>query len=264
MIRALLRRPRGAASVAPADAGRLSKTAALRFDSLEDRRLLSSVHAGPFADVRFGGALYEIAIVSGPGGIQTHRTRNGMIGINLRGTTQDSQLTITALLAKRAQSIKRLAIASINVRTGRLGSIQGLTTADLMGRISPLQGIVHSFQFHSLGPAAQITVNGNLGQLAVNQGISLGNTGLIDVSANLTGSLTVPRDLNLAGGRIFIGQDLSASVAIGGNLAISNNGQFTVGRNMGATATGAATDTVTGNLTVDSGSQLSVGGNLAP
>ena len=186
-----------------------------------------------------------------------------MVGITLLGTTQDSQVTITALLSTRGQSLKRLAIASINVRSGRLGSVTGLTSADLMGRISPLQGIVNTLQFNSLGQAAQITINGNLGQLTVNQGISLGNNGLIDVSGNLTGALTVPRDLNLAGGRMVIGQDLSGSVTIGGNLAISNHGQFIIGRNLGATATGAAADLITGNLTVDYGSEFSVNGNLS-
>ena len=242
---------------------RRRKRATIGLEGLEQRRLLSGSIGSPFADVRFGGALYEIAVVSGPGGIRLHRARNHMIGINLFGTTQDSQVTITALLAQRGHSIKRLAISAINVRTGRVGSIQGLTSADLMGRISPLSGIINSLQFNSLGQAAQISVNGNLGQLTVNQGISLGSHGLIDVSGNLTGALTVPKDLDLAGGRIIIGQDLSGTVAIGGNLALSNNAQVNIGRNLGATASGAATDTVTGNVTVDSGSQFSVGGNLS-
>ena len=153
------------------------KREALTFESLEERRLLSSTPAFPFADVRFGGVLYEIAVVSGPGGVQTHRTRNGMVAINLLGTTQDSQVTITGLISHRGRPINRLAVASINVRTGHVGSIQGLTSTNLMGRISPLQGIVNSLQFNSLGPAAQITVIGNLGQLTVNQGISSGEDG---------------------------------------------------------------------------------------
>jgi hypothetical protein len=172
-------------------------------------------------------------------------------------------VTITALLARRGHSIKRLAISAINVRTGRVGSIQGLTSADLMGRISPLSGIVNSLQFNSLGQAAQIRVIGNLGQFTVNQGISLGKTGLIYVSNSLTGSLSVTRDVNLAGGRIIIGQDLNGSVAIGGDLALTSGGQLAVGRNLGATASGAAVDTVTGNVKVDSGSAVTVGGNLS-
>jgi hypothetical protein len=247
---------------APDESSRRRKRTAIGVEGLEQRRLLSSSTGPPFVDVRFSGALYEIAIVSGPGGIRFHRARNGMIGINLLGTTQDSQVTITALLAHRAHSIRRLAISAINVHTGRVGSIQGLTSADLMGPISPLTGIVNSLQFNTLGQAAQITVDGNLGQLAVNQGIDLGNNGLIDVSGNLTGALTVPRNLDLAGGRIIVGQDLSGSVAIGGNLALSNYAQMTVGRNLGATATGAAGDAVVGSVTIDSGSHLSIEGNL--
>ena len=238
------------------------KREALTFESLEERRLLSSTPAFPFADVRFGGVLYEIAVVSGPGGVQTHRTRNGMVAINLLGTTQDSQVTITGLISHRGRPINRLAVASINVRTGHVGSIQGLTSTNLMGRISPLQGIVNSLQFNSLGPAAQITVIGNLGQLTVNQGITLGKTGQIYVSNNLTGSLSVTRDVDLNGGKFVVGQDLNGSVALGGSLALANDGQFTVGRNLGATASMASADTITGNLTVDSDSALSIGGNL--
>ena len=166
---------------------RTLKRPSLKFESLEERRLLSSTAAFPFADVRFGGVLYEIAVVNGPGGVQTHRTRTGMVGINLLGTTEDSQVTITALISHRGSAIRRLAVGSINVRTGHVGSIQGLTSTNLMGRVSPLTGIVNSLQFNSLGPAAQITVLGNLGQLTVNQGISLGKTGKIYVSNDLTG-----------------------------------------------------------------------------
>ena len=69
-------------------------------------------------------------------------------------------------------------------------------------------------------------------------------------------------DVSLNGGSFNVGRDLSGTVAIAGDLALTSNGQFTVGRNLGAAAS-MATDTVTGNVSVDSGSELSVGGNLS-
>ena len=108
------------------------------------------------------------------------------------------------------------------MQTGRLGSFQGLTTADLEGPVSTLNGPVATLQFDSLGPAAQISVIGNLGQLSVNRGISLGTRGRIDVSNDLTGSFSVARDVAVAGGRIDFGRDLSGTVAIGGNLALAD------------------------------------------
>jgi hypothetical protein len=164
LIRSLRQGQRSSPQRAHDESNRRRKRTAIELERLEQRRLLSSATGSPFADVRFGGALYEVAIVSGPGGVRLHRARNGMIGINLLGTTQDSQVTITALLAHRAHSIKRLAISGINVRTGRVGSIQGLTSADLKGRISSLSGVVNSLQYNAHVQAAQITVNGNQGQ----------------------------------------------------------------------------------------------------
>jgi hypothetical protein len=190
-----------------------------------------------------------------------------MVAINLLGTTQDSQVTISALFTHPRSSIKRLNIAHINVRTGHVGSIQGLTTADLMGRISPLRGPVSSLQFDSIGPAAQIDVTGNLGQLTVNQGVNLGPGGHVNVTNDATGSVSISGDLTLDGGQIHIGRDLTGSVAIGGSLTVTNNGQFSVGRNLGGSVAGTSSTSgtggisVAGNLSVDSNGELSVGGN---
>jgi len=198
MIPVSPRRPHISSSVSLSKSSRRLTKAALGFESLEERQLLSSARSAPFTDIRYGGALYEIA-VNGPGAVQAHRTGHGTVAINLLGTTQDSQVTISALFTHPRPFIKRLAIDHINVRTGRLSSIQGLTTADLMGRISPLQGVVASLQFDALGPAAQVDVNGNLGQLTVNQNVNLGQTGHINVDGNL-GTFSVGSNLQTSGG----------------------------------------------------------------
>ncbi len=232
-------------------------------EPFEERELLSFLQpfGNKFDRVRSGGVLDVIAI-SGPGQVFAKRINRSTVAISLAGTTQDSQVTVSSLGARPGEANSPLNIRKIRVQTGRLGSFQGLTTTNLMGRVSPLRGIVNSLQFDSLGPAAQITVIGNLGQLTVNQGIDLGKTGQIYVSNDLTGSLSVTRDVDLDGGQIVVGQDLNGSVALGGNLALADDGRFVVGRNLGATASMATADTINGNLSVDSGSDFSIGGNL--
>ena len=150
-----------------------------------------------------------------------------------------------------------------------------MTSADLEGPISTLQGPVTSIQLDSIGPKAQIkivsgnsgqpSVNGNLGQLTVNRGIDLGPTGYIDIGNDLTGSLSVTSNLTLDGGQINIGRDLSGTVSIGGNLTIDDGGQLHVTRNLGtatASTTGASSSgaSITGNVSLDDG-VLTVGGN---
>jgi hypothetical protein len=213
-----------------------------------------------------------------------------MVAIGLFGTTQDSQVTISSLGAHAHESNSPLPIASINVHTRRLGSIQGLTTADIDGRITPLTGPIASLQFDAIGSAAQIDVNGNLGQLTVNRTVNLGKTGHINVTNDLTGAFSVTRDVALDGGQITVGRDLSGTVSIGGNLTVDDGGQFSVMRNLGGSAaspsssatagatTGASTGsssgpaaapsggggaTITGNLTLDSNGKLMVSGNAS-
>ena len=231
---------------------------------LESRRLLSFLQ--PFGQkfhIVHSGNVVDVISIAGPGQVFTRRINRKSIALSLPGTTQDSQVTVTAFGSGPEGANRPLQVSKIIVRSGRLGSFQGLTTVDLEGRMSPLTGPISSLQLDSIGPAAKIDVIGNLGQLAVNRTITLGSTGLINVTNDLTGSVSVMQgDVNLDGGVFSVGRDLSGTVTIAGNLDLTNGGQFTVGRNLGATASGA-TDTVTGNLSVDSGSTLSVGGNLS-
>ena len=83
-------------------------------------------------------------------------------------------------------------------------------------------------------------MNGNLGQLTVNRGITLGPTGFIDVGNDLTGPLSVSTNVTLNGGHIDIGRDLSGAVSIGGNLTINDGGQLDVTRNLGTAAASSA------------------------
>ena len=202
--------------------------------------------------------------VAGPGQVFTHRVNRKTIALSLVGTTQDSQVTVTAFGSQPQAANRPLQISKIAVRSGRLGSFQGLTTVDLQGRMSPLTGPISSLQFDSIGASAKIDVNGNLGQLTVNRTVTLGSSGHINVTNDLTGSLSVMQGgVTLNGGNIWIGRDLSGSVTIGGGLNLNNGGQFFVGRNLGAATSTTATSgfTVTGNLSVDSSAEFSVGAN---
>ena len=236
------------------------------FERLEGRRLLSFLqpYGSKFRRVQAGGVV-DVISVSGPGQVFTARSNRGMVAIRLVGTTQDSQVVVSPLGARSQDSNRPLRIGKLEVRSGRLGSFQALTSADLEGRLTPLTGPVASLQFDSLGPSARIEIDGNLGQLSVNRSIDLGQSGRIIVSNDLTGSLSVSQDLTLAGGQIEVGQDLAGSVTIGGSLAVADGGQFSVGRNLGlggaGTASPATALSITGNLSVDSHGGFTVGGN---
>lgn len=228
-------------------------------ESLEGRHLLSffQPYAMKLDRVRSGGAVYLVS-VSGPGQVHAKRIGPGGVVINLFGTTQDSQVTISALGTHPGSVNSHLTIKSINVRSGHVGSIQGLTTADLLGSISPLQGPVASLQFDAIGPAAQVDVSGNLGQLTVNQSVNLGPGGHIRVSQDLTG-LSVVGNVTLNGGQIDIGRDLTGQVIVG-DLTVLNGGQFLVARDLGAAGSGGAK--ITGNMILSSGGTFSAGREL--
>ena len=142
---------------------------------------------------------------AGRGRRASHRART--VAVTLAGTTQDSQVTVSLLQTHDRTSIKKLAVNRVDVRTGRLGSFQGLTTTDLLVAVSPLQGPVSSLQFDAMGPAARVNVAGNLGQLTVNQGVTLGSSGHIRVASDLTGAVTVAGNIALNGGDVSVGRD---------------------------------------------------------
>jgi len=233
-------------------------------ETLEERRLLSASEPFfKFNTVAFGRVVYFIA-VSGPGEVKTQKCAGGSVSIKLVGTTQDSQLAITAFGSRSHFGTRPLKVVSIQVGSGRLGSIQGLTTTDLEGPISTLKGPVNSLQFDAIGPKAQINiitgnpgqpnVNGNLGQLTVNRGIELGPTGFIDIGNDLTGSLSVSTDVTLDGGQINIGRDLSGPVTIGSNLTIDDGGKLDVTRNLGTSAASTTSASSTSATSASSGS----------
>jgi hypothetical protein len=242
----------------------------LSAEALEERRLLSTSEPFfKFNTVGFGGVGY-ILTVSGPGLVKTEKCGHHSVSIKLVGTTQDSTLAISALTSRTLNATTPLSVMSIHVSSGRLGSISGLTSTDLEGPISNLQGPVTSLQFDAIGPKARINilsgnsgkpgVNGNLGQLTVNRGITVGPTGFIDVGNDLTGALSVATNVTLNGGQIDIGRDLDGAFSIGGNLTINEGGQIKVTRNLGTTA---ASSTTTSPTSSSSGASASASSTTA-
>ena len=127
-------------------------------ENLEERRLLStSEPLFKFNTVAFGGVAYIISI-TGPGEVQTQKCGHRSVSLKLVGTTQDSTLTVSAFNSRTNSATTPLKVMGINVRSGRLGSIAGLTSTDLEVAISTLQGPVTSIQLDSIGPKARINI----------------------------------------------------------------------------------------------------------
>lgn len=235
------RRMTGVSSTASPGRGR-GQTFAI--EPLEGRQLLShsSGQLLPRAFVHTaGGAAFQIQ-VTGPGFVTTMPIGHGQVAINLLGTTQDSQVTVTPKLIRPRFAGNHLQIGQLNVRSGQLGSFQAANTADLVGPMTPLNGTVSSLQFDALGGSEQIQANGTLGQLVV------------------TNNATLP-----AGGGILV----NGPVSIGGNL--NDNGQLTattvsVGGSLALNGTLTATTLTVGGSLADGGSLnaggTTVGGNF--
>lgn len=258
-------------------------TPAPGFDCLEGRLLLQGdttmVPLFPTTRmVQSGGAIYTIA-VSGQGFVKAHPIGRGRIGVNLFGTTSESQVTVTLTRANPRFTNSHLPIGRLVVRSGQLGSFLAADAADLNGSLTPLRGQVDSLQFNALGPAARIDVLGSLGSLVVSQGVNLGPAGRVHVSGNVTGPVTVGDDLVIDGSQFIFDRDVAGPISVGGNLLASNNGVLVVGRDLigplqvGGDVSLASGGTilvgrdltalrVNGNLSTAAGGAIRVGGDL--
>jgi hypothetical protein len=218
--------------------GRSRLASSLAVEPLEDRQLLS-LYTGPTKSRPFfsGGAFYQITL-TGPGFQTVSQLGKGhhkIIAINLTGTTNASQLSITqrSVLSGFGAQNTQLQIGRINVQSGQLGGISAASTADLLGSITPLNGAVSTLQFNSLGPNAQINVLGSVGTFQVNTA-NLGPNGLVHITGNAAGMFGAG-GLNLNGGNVIIDGGASGGLNIGG-LNVNHGGQFIVGGDVTAAA----------------------------
>ena len=200
---------------------------------------------------------FELAL-TGPGTIRGVPQGRGRVGFVVDGSTDLTQLTISPLAVSQQRGLAHdfplaprqrtalLNVASIEVSSGRIGSILGYHTAKLTGPVTVGgTGSVDRIAFQSLEPGAAIQVGGDLETLDV-----LTNATLAD------------------GPGISVGRDFDA-FNVGQNLMIRDGANITVGRAPGPNAqpakgTGPAGQgiTVQGNLIIAPGSAIRIGRDL--
>ncbi len=243
----------------------------LALESLEGRLLLTRAYPIPLGpppnvkNVRFDNTAYTLRL-EGPGVIRTRGGGPAGVAVTLLGTTEQSVLTVTPRQSSQLfrglglnvplnphGSGEALPIKRLDVRTGRLGGIDSPTWVDLVGPVSPLEGMVALIRVHEFGPNARLEIDGNLGTLTADK-VGLGPAGRIDVEGSLLGAFEV-RDLGLAGGQFLVGQDLVGPSRIG-SLEVEGGGRLFVGRDV------VAGLVVEQDARLSDGGVMSVGGDI--
>jgi hypothetical protein len=250
---------------------------------LEGRRLLS-VYTGPSSNrpVETPTGFFLIK-VSGPGVVEVHHTSNGAIDLNAYGTTSSSTITITQAQPRFHVTSRPLAIQYLTIRSGQLGGLSA-TPVVLEGRMTPIASSMNTLDIGTIGPKAQVDVNGDVGAMSVSN-INLGPTGHVSIAGDInslaqgngallplqTSSTSTTSNTNgtsessvmtignitIDGGRFSIGRDSLESIAINGNVSISQDGKLSIGRDQDGSFT------VNGSMRLSSGGQLVIGRNLS-
>lgn len=232
--------------------GRTSRI--LVVEPLESRQLLSNVYSGPSTtrSIRSNAAIYNFAI-SGPGVEIIKPAGRGAVAVTLYGTTSVSTLNVAMINQHPRSKGVPVSIASINVVTGQIGSIQAGSAGNLTGAISPLSS-VSSLQFASLGQNARINVNGALGSLGVNGNVNLGPNGLIHVTGDISQGVNVGGTLSINGGQFLVDHDLAGPLDAN-SIVLTKGAQISIGRNLA----GANINTA---VNLDSASHIDIGNDV--
>jgi hypothetical protein len=227
-------------------------------EGLESRQLLS-VFTGPskVRTVQSTGGIFLIQ-VSGPGVIKENSAGRSGIDLSAFGTTSATTINITQLRPRFHFPSQLLVLHNVRITSGQLGGLDA-DFSELNGKMTPLNGTLSTLELGSIGPKAQIDVNGNVDTMSVSQ-VDLGPTGHVVISGelntdDLTGSMTIG-GFTIDGGRFVIGEDSIAPIAVTGNMTISDDGLFSVGRDLDDSLS------INGNLVLDTGGQIFVGRNL--
>jgi hypothetical protein len=227
---------------------------------------------------------FELTL-TGPGTIRGVPMGRGRVGFVVDGSTDLTQLDISPLgvaqrpglahdfpLAPRLRTVL-LNVASIEVTSGRIGSILGYHTARLTGPVTVGgTGRVDRIAFQSLEPGAAILVAGDLDTLDVltnatldgGPGISVGRDfNAFNVGQNLTirdgANITVQRDLGLNGQPAKGTGPAGQGIAVQGNLIIEPGSIIRIDRDL------VGNITVLGNAdigTLSGTPRISIGRNL--
>jgi len=187
------------------------------------------------------------------GTVRAYAMSGGRVGIIVDGSTSNTDLTINPLGEPQRKGyahsfaygesnrIHLLNVGQITVNSGVIGAIEGFQDTELSGPLVVSgTAAIDRLAFYSILPGASITTGGDVNTLDVLDGISLSGAG--------TG-VSIGRDLNL--------------LNIGGNLTLSNQANFIIGRNLGLVpqppkGTGTGSNILSLNFTTVSGSTISV------
>jgi hypothetical protein len=239
-------------------------------ERLEGRQLLSGyTGASRSRTILSSGGLFSIE-VSGPGVIKVSSAGSSAIDLSAFGTTSASTLTITQIRPRWHFPSGDLGLDKVKIVSGQLGGFDA-GSSELNGKITPLTSGLNTLELGTIGPKAQINVDGDVGSMSAAQ-INLGPTGHVLITGQinssdmtsssssssltgLTGLMTIG-SLNIDGGQFMIGEDSIAPIAVTGNMTISHDGLFSIGRDMDEPLT------VYGNLVLETGGQIFVGRNL--
>ncbi len=205
------------------------------------------------------GGRYFVSVFNG-GSVQATPASGGRVNLIARGTTSQSLLEINQILPfistrgtahtfnpNNSAFARPLNVASINVTSGQIGSIEGYHDAILSGPITISGTIpVNRIAFDTIAPGGSISVGGDLLTL--------------EVSGNA--------DFSMSNG-LFVGRDLDW-FDVGGNLTFENGASAVIARDLGhnfqvAKGSGNAGQGlfVGGNLTVAPPSSVAVGRFIA-
>ena len=227
-------------------------------ECLEGRRLLSA-YTGPSMrrTVQSSGGTFLIQ-VSGPGVIKENSAGRSGIDLSAFGTTSATTITITQIRPRWHFPSQYLVLNNVKITSGQLGGLDA-SFCELNGKMTPLNNTLNTLELGSIGPKAQIDVNGNVGTMTVSQ-VDLGPTGHVVISGqlntnDLTGLMTIG-SFTIDGGQFVIGEDSIAPIAVTGNMTISHDGLFSIGRDLDDSLS------INGNLVLDTGGQIFVGRNL--
>jgi hypothetical protein len=228
-------------------------------ESLERRALLTA-YTGPSANrpVSTPSGSYYIQ-VSGPGAVEVHHNPTGAINLNVYGTTSSSTLTITQTQPRYHATSRPLDIQTLTIRSKQLGGLNAAAVA-LEGKMTPLSNTMNTLEIGTIGPKAQVDVNGSVGTMTVSN-VDLGPSGHVAITGDVnsiaqSGPMTIGA-ITIDGGRFSIGRDSLASIAINGDIVISKDGKLSIGRDQDGTFT------VYGSMVLNTGGQLVIGRNLA-
>ena len=108
----------------------------------------------------------------------------------------------------------------MKIVSGQLGGLDA-SFCELSGKLTPLNNALNTLELGSIGPKAQIVVNGNVGTMSVAQ-VDLGPTGRVMITGQLNSSDATS---STSSGTVT---DLTGLMTIG-NFRI-DGGQFVIGK----------------------------------